>query len=52
MLYLEIKILIQKSVDFERKLVTFPIFNSCLYISRNDHWIVKYVWIKRDDVTK
>ena len=24
-----------------KKLVTFPLFNSCLYSSRNDPWIVK-----------
>ena len=41
MSYLEIKIFFHKLVDFEKKLVTFSLFNSCLYISRNDPWIVK-----------
>ena len=41
MSYLEIKIFFHKLIDFEKKLVTFPLFNSCLYISRNDPWIVK-----------
>ena len=41
MLCLEIKIFFYKLVDLEKKLVTFPLFNSCLYISKNDTWIVK-----------
>ena len=41
MLCLEIKIFFYKLVDLEKKLVTFPLFNSCLYISKNDPWIVK-----------
>ena len=41
MSYLEIKICFHDLTDFEKKLVTFPLFNSCLYISRNDPWIVK-----------
>ena len=28
--------------SFEKELVTFSLFNSCLYISKNDTWIVKY----------
>ena len=52
MLYFETKIFFHNWVGLEKKLVTFPLFSSCLYISRNDPWIVKYVWIKRDDVTK
>ena len=28
--------------SFEKELVTFSLFNSCLYISKNDPWIVKY----------
>ena len=36
MSYLEIKIFFHKLVDFEKKLVTFSLFNSCLFISRND----------------
>ena len=39
--YLEIKIFFHKLVDFEKKLVTFSLFNCCLYISRDDPWIVK-----------
>ena len=34
--YLEIKIFFDKLGDFENELVTFPLFNFCLYISRND----------------
>ena len=30
MWYLEIKIFFHKLIDFEKKLVTFPLFNSCL----------------------
>ena len=41
MSYLEIKIFFHKLVDFEKKLVNFPLFHSCLYASRNDPWIVK-----------
>ena len=41
MSYLEIKIFFHKLVDFEKQLVTFSLFNFCLYISRNDPWIVK-----------
>ena len=41
MLYLEIKIFFHKLVDLEKKLVTFPLFNFCLYISKNDPWIEK-----------
>ena len=41
MLCVEIKIFFYKLVDLENKLVTFPLFNSCLYISKNDPWIVK-----------
>ena len=37
---------------FGKKQVTFSLFNFCLYISRNDPWILQYVWIKRNDVTK
>ena len=37
---LEIKIFFHKLVDFEEKLVTLSLFNSCLYISRNT-WNVK-----------
>ena len=36
MSYLEIRIFFHKLVDFEKELVTFPLFNSCLYISQND----------------
>ena len=34
--YLEIKIFFHKLVHFEKELVTFPLFNFCLYISGND----------------
>ena len=41
MSYLEIKIFFHKLVDCEKKLVTFPLFNSFLRFSRSDPWIVK-----------
>ena len=41
MLCLEINIFFHKLVDLEKELVTFPLFNSCLYITKNDPWIVK-----------
>ena len=40
MLRLEIKIFFRKLLDLEKKLVTFPLFNSCLCVSKNDLWIV------------
>ena len=41
MLCLELKIFFHKLVDLEKKLVTYPLFNSCLHIRKIDPWIVK-----------
>ena len=39
--YLEINIFFHNLVNFEKKLLTFPLFNFYLYIIRNDPCIVK-----------
>ena len=36
--------------SFEKELVTFSLFNSCLYISKNDPWIVKYCTLVKVEI--
>ena len=50
MSHLEIKIFFHKLADLT-KLVTFPLFKSSLYISRNDPWIVKNYALAKVEIT-
>ena len=51
MSHLKIKIFFHKIVDFKKKLVIFPLFNSRLYINRNDPWIVKKYALAKVEIT-